>query len=734
MLEPATLLVGTLVTSLLALVVLIKNYKSITNQLFMILSSALVGWSVTTYLSLHTTSDMETLYWIRWIMFFVVVQNTSFFFLVRVFPATHFNLFTKKIYLGILFYSAVTSVVSVSPLLFTGFVRGAPIPGPGIFLFILHALLFVGAGILLIVRYRRAKGLLKTQLGFFLTGTILMFTFLPIGNFLVPVIFKYNKLVFLSPLYAIVFTGFIAYAIVKHRLLDISLLIARAVSYALFVVFVAVSLAVILYLPGRIWLGLYFSPREEAGIVTFTVIIALIFQFLRKRAESVSDRIFYKNKYDSTKVLYDLALIMASTLRLEDLTHEALATLLAEVSITKAGVLLLFENHIIDVKTEGFTSVPVFDEEEVRIIAETPSILLFDDLEEGPMKDILRRLDIAAVVHLRTEGKQIGLLLLGLKKSGDMYSPGDVNLLDILAPEFAVAIQNAQAYEEIRRFNITLQEEVHRATEDLQKANIRLKELDTLKDEFVSLASHELRTPLAAIRSYIWMAISGKGGEISQKQKYYLDRAFTSSERLIKLVNGMLNISRIESGRMAIQLARVDIVLLIHTTLEDIQPKLAERKLTVGVSVSENVPHVIADADKIQEVLINFLGNAVKFTPVGGRIRINIATEDGFVRVAVTDTGVGIAPTDVSRLFTKFGAVRSGATPDAIAAQSTGLGLYISKSIISMHGGQVRAFSAGLGKGSTFSFTLPTYSDEGLQKLQLQYKKDGLGIIHSTID
>ena len=128
-----------------------------------------------------------------------------------------------------------------------------------------------------------------------------------------------------------------------------------------------------------------------------------------------------------------------------------------------------------------------------------------------------------------------------------------------MAPEIAVAIKNSLQFEEIKQFSKTLQFKVDEATKKLRLANIRLEELDKLKDDFVSVASHELRTPMTAIKSYLWMAIAGKGGEINEKQKYYLDRAYKSTDRLIKLVNDMLNISRIESGRMNFNMQKVDI-------------------------------------------------------------------------------------------------------------------------------------------------------------------------------
>jgi len=176
MIELIALIIGATITSLIALIVFAKNNRSITNRIFLILTVGLVGWSLTTYLSLHTSTDIQTLFWIRWIMFFVVLQNTSLFLLIRVFPASQFNMLQKK-YIIVIIYSIITAIVAASPFLFIDF-KVSPIPGPGMAIFIPHALVSVVGGLtLLMMRIRKARGLEKTQLQYLSAATILMFTF-----------------------------------------------------------------------------------------------------------------------------------------------------------------------------------------------------------------------------------------------------------------------------------------------------------------------------------------------------------------------------------------------------------------------------------------------------------------------------------------------------------------------------------------------------------------------------
>jgi len=721
----------------LGLFTFFKNPKSATGKLFMCFTLLLALYIGLNYAATHQTTDAAASMFVRVVMSNAVLINLFFYLLVDTFPQA------KVRTSSLIFWSSIIVSIVLVPITYTfifeqvTIVNGTikTLPGLAMPAFLLHTLVYVAGGFLwLIHRYRKSRGIEKTQRRFFLVGTVFMFVSLLVTNLVFVVLFNNATLVGLLPLYTLVFVGCISYAMVRHRFLDINVLVIRVVVYSVLIAMVAILFTVLVSLVGRTIFPIRFTQEEQLILIVMTVVVSLLFQQVRHAIERITDRIFFKGRYVTNDVLSELSHIMASTLRLEDLTHGLLETLLAELRIGKGAIILLQEGNVTGVLSEGYDPFPTIDESRIRVAVSTHKTLNADELEEGPVKAALTSLEAMTLVHLRSEGKEIGILILGAKSSGDIYSAQDLSLLEILAPEAAVAVQNALSYEEIRRFSITLQNEVARATEDLRKANVRLQELDKLKDEFVSLASHELRTPLTAIRSYIWMALSGKGGELNEKQKYYLDRSFTSTNRLIKLVNSMLNISRIESGRMAISFKRGAVASLIQTVLEEIQPKIAELGLTVAPQVGTGLPDVIADPDKVVEVLMNFIGNAMKFTPKGGTITIQAVLEDSFVRISVTDTGVGIAKEDLSKLFTKFGALRSGATPEAIAAQSTGLGLYISKSIIAMHGGSVSAMSDGLGKGSTFGFTLPVFSEDKIQMLQKQYKTEGLGIIHTIIE
>lgn len=320
--------------------------------------------------------------------------------------------------------------------------------------------------------------------------------------------------------------------------------------------------------------------------------------------------------------------------------------------------------------------------------------------------------------------KPIGVFIASSKKKVNEITDYEKEVIGLFVDGAGIALQNTL-------FTTSLQE----TTESLKNANVRLKELDRLKDDFVSLASHELRTPMTAIKSYLWMAIAGKGGELNEKQMYYVQRSYNSVDRLIKLVNDMLNISRIESGRLTIQMEAVDIQHLVSDTIEEVTPRAKELGVNVVIEKKGIVPEVFADADKIKEVIYNLVGNSLKFTPSGGTIAVSFVQKDKMVEVVVKDTGSGIAQEDLPKLFQKFGML-SGSYVTNQPVTGTGLGLYICRSLIKLHGGEIWASSEGRGKGTTFVFSLKVFDQEDLNKFKEKHSQqveEKVGLIHTQI-
>ena len=234
------------------------------------------------------------------------------------------------------------------------------------------------------------------------------------------------------------------------------------------------------------------------------------------------------------------------------------------------------------------------------------------------------------------------------------------------------------------------------------------KELEKTKDDFVSIASHELRTPMSIIKSYLWMLSAGKGGKLSKKQAIYVEKSMKSTDRMIALINDMLNISRIEEGRVKIEEKRLNLDLILPDIIKELEIKTAEKDLYLKLENKTNVRYVYGDRQKIREIFVNLVGNAIKFTQTGGiTVKIERLKNARHVKFSIIDTGKGISSTDTQMLFKKFQRLENSYKTVAEAG-GTGLGLYIVKLYVSKMGGEVGVFSGGPDKGSTFWFTLPT--------------------------
>jgi PAS domain S-box-containing protein len=231
------------------------------------------------------------------------------------------------------------------------------------------------------------------------------------------------------------------------------------------------------------------------------------------------------------------------------------------------------------------------------------------------------------------------------------------------------------------------------------------REVERVKEEFVSLVSHELRTPLTSIHGYVELLLEGAAGALAEEQQEFLTVVRRNTDRLLGLVNELLDLSRIEAGRMELQPAVLDLVPAIRRVADSLRPSIEKKGQHLSIDVADGLPPIWADADRVTQILTNLLSNAHKYTPAGGRISVAARRQDGRVRVEVRDTGIGLTADEQAQLFTKFFRSRNRA---AQAVGGTGLGLAITRSLVELHGGEIGVVSAP-GRGSTFSFTVPVH-------------------------
>ncbi|HEX5447750.1 MAG TPA: ATP-binding protein [Candidatus Saccharimonadales bacterium] len=706
MIEIAALLIGIITTSLIALAVFARNSRSVTNRLFVGMAFALVGWSLTTYFSLHTSHDAQTLSWIRWIMFFVVIQNTLFFYLVKVFPDFQTDIFRKKIYIAGVIYSLLTAITAVSPYLFKSFKDGAPVPGPGMALFLPHALIFaVGGIILLIRRYRHSIGLKRIQLQYFLAGTLLLYTLEPFGNFVLAVAFKNNQLVPISPLYAIAFSALFAYAIVSQRLFDIRAAVARSVAYVLLLAsLAAVYLGVFFGIVRVIFSGPAHETAREISLIILMFPIVISFQRIKSFFDRVTNRIFFRDSYDTQAVLDSLGDVIVAEIDLKRILSGTRQVLTKAIRCNFIEFVLIEDNQP---KLELPVSANLERELQnysTELKSARREVISLERLGlSHPLHDWFSRNNIAVSLKLKTQHQVVGFILFGEKRSGDIYSSQDLRLLAIAADELAIAIQNALRFEEIQRFNITLQEKVNDATRQLRHANQRLKDLDQTKDEFISMASHQLRTPLTTIKGYLSMVLEGDVGPVAKNERQMIQQAFDSAERMVFLIGDLLNVSRLQSGKFVIENKPTDLDKMVESEVAQLQETAKNHHLTLTYKKPSSCPLLNLDETKIRQVIMNFMDNAIYYTPADGSIEVGLTVTEKDISYTVTDTGLGVPKSEQHHLFSKF--YRAG-NARKMRPDGTGLGLFMAKKVIAAQGGAI-IFKSEEGKGSTFGFSFP---------------------------
>ncbi len=328
-----------------------------------------------------------------------------------------------------------------------------------------------------------------------------------------------------------------------------------------------------------------------------------------------------------------------------------------------------------------------------RRVASTLASVLSPSIPEEHVKTFVKasRVKSTLVLPLVSAERPVGALIVGMDRSSRELTAYERDTFSSLLGPITIAIQKAETYARLQR-----------TTKQLREANHKLRALDAMKTEFLSIASHQLRTPLAVMKGYIGLLKGGLLGALQPKQDETLGKMQDGTEQLILLVNHLLDVSRIESGRLVMRLEPVDIRTLLDGVAKFIIGKAQERGLKLSCEIPEFPVMVAVDIEKTKEVFMNLLDNAVKYTETGS-VTARMWTEGGMAKVSVTDTGMGLTPEDLEKLFQKF--VTGSASKHV--QTTTGLGLYVVRKLMEAMGGTAIAESPGTGKGSTFTLTFP---------------------------
>ncbi len=298
----------------------------------------------------------------------------------------------------------------------------------------------------------------------------------------------------------------------------------------------------------------------------------------------------------------------------------------------------------------------------------------------------------------------IGALVMGCESPYTRMMEGDKDIVYILAVQIGQALENARLFEETWRSQQELEQKVQQRTHELTVALEEIQTISKRKSDFISAVSHELRTPLTSIKGYASILAAGKLGELPPQAKERVEKINKHSDSLSQLINNLLDISRIESGRVEMKMEPLDLKHMLDALADMLAPPMKEKNIEFLVDAPEGLPAVRADKSQLERVFINLIGNAIKFVPAGGHISVRARNPEGeMLQVAVSDNGIGISEKDLAKLGEEFFRVDNEVNAKV---KGTGLGLSLVKHIIEAHKGKL-AISSMVGQGSTFSFTLP---------------------------
>lgn len=549
----------------------------------------------------------------------------------------------------------------------------------------------------------------KQQLQLVSWGVILYSFLAVLSSVVLPALIKSWSSSRFGPAFALLFIAMVGYAIIKHKLFDIRLIVARSVAYSLTIVTVVLLYGFVAYgvIAKVFFKNQQFQTNQRVVFSVLTLILVFTFPKIQLFFNRVTNQLFYRDAYDTQAFLAQFNKMLVSTYELTKLLSGS-ATVIEENLKPTFCFFEIKETETTPKRLIGTTDHPVLKKDEIKVINSVAAIKLTvitaDSLhgKQLQLKKTLRDNNIEIVAKLVTSApvKDIGYIMFGPKKSGNLYSPEDLKIIEIITNELVIAVQNALRFEEIESFNLTLQARVDDATRKLRRTNEKLKALDETKDDFISMASHQLRTPLTSIKGYISMVMEGDAGKVSKVQQDMLNQAFFSSQRMVYLISDLLNVSRLKTGKFVIEPSRVNLAKMVEQELDQLKEAASARNLTLSYTPPENFPDVMLDETKTRQVIMNFADNAIYYTPAGGHVTVRLIDTPSTVEFRVEDNGIGVAKSDQPHLFTKF--YRAGnarkARPDG-----TGLGLFMAKKVIAAEDGGL-IFNSEEGKGSTFGF------------------------------
>lgn len=466
-----------------------------------------------------------------------------------------------------------------------------------------------------------------------------------------------------------------------------------------------ITTGIILGIIGIIIVQIISPTNLLATLLVLAILFALAFSPVRYALEELIRQLFPSTDYNSHELIKRLNIISYSTLTRTELAHQFFKDLHAGLQVGGIAFIFFEPKDMFIIRTnelmEGLKTASEQHIHQLQFITSYHSQVVsrFPDLNT---KRLCLEYGIKLLTPLTVNDNLTGILVLGSKLNNKQYTTKDIKVLNAIAPKIGYAIKNSLEYEKVSRKNLLLIKELQTANDGLRQANRQLKKDDKLKDEFVYIATHELKNPVTAIKGYLSLINEGTYGKIPEKLSHPIDQINQSNNQLISLLNNLLQIARTEAEKLELKTQPVTICLIIDQVLHDLKPLLDQKNLRITHTCPNPSVLVMADPDRLKEIINNLVTNAVKYS-LKGTIIISHDIIHDKLATHVTDQGVGISKEDQKKIFTRFFRVEEEA---AKGIPGSGLGLFLVKQLIEKMGGQV-SFKSELAKGSTFTILLP---------------------------
>jgi signal transduction histidine kinase len=697
----------------LGLFVLLRNSKKTQNRVFAVFASSISAWALSNYLS-NVGTPTSKLFFNK----FAYTSSMFSMFMMLIFSLVFPHLKKIKLKEKVLFVLfPFFFIASLTNLVVAGYVERPGlsvtdiVAGKYYLLYVFYIILLFSAATYNFTRsYKVADTYEKARIKIIGWAIGVSFTWVAITSALIPYFTQHWELSKLGPVGTAVLVAGIAYTIVKHKLFDLRLVVARSFAYVL----TMASIVMIYALSTFVIFTRFFGDNtsiivQQLFYLMTAIFLGFAFQPIKHFFDRITNTLFYRDAYETQVLLDTLNKVLVGTIELGELLKKSSVVI---------GETLKSDFCIFGIKEVGSKPIRIigattkhFSGSDIQIVRSlTPKIhtkvIVTDELEDNKnLQQILRANDIAVLVRLTERpsslSEGLGYIILGSKKSGNPYSTQDIKVLEIIADELVIAIQNSLRFEEIQNFAKTLQEKVDDATRQLRRTNEKLKQLDQTKDDFISMASHQLRTPLTSVKGYVSMVMEGDAGKINAQQRKLLDQAFVSSQRMVYLIADLLNVSRLRTGKFIIEAKPTNLADVVEGEIAQLTETAKGRGLELTYAKPKDFPDLMLDDTKIRQVIMNFADNAIYYTPAGGHIQVGLENKGDSVEFTVSDDGIGVPKAEQHHLFNKF--YRAGNAKKA-RPDGTGLGLFMAKKVIIAQGGAI-IFKTQEGKGSTFGFS-----------------------------